>query len=99
MGTRYPVSGAVAAASTLNMYVETPTGTIDGLPGPPPTGNVTFTLAHAPRTPLLSNIAVFWNGLIQTPGVDYTITGVTLTFASPPQVGDEILVVYTALVP
>ena len=53
---------------------ETPSGVINGI-------NVTFTITN---TPLL---ALFLNGAYQTSGVDYTITGTTITFTTPPVAG------------
>jgi hypothetical protein len=53
---------------------ETPSGVINGI-------NVTFTITN---TPLL---ALFLNGAYQTSGVDYTITGTTITFTTAPVAG------------
>jgi hypothetical protein len=55
---------------------ELPTGTIDG-------SNVTFTLAHTP----LSSVALYFNGIRQRQGPDYTVSGATITFASAPDSG------------
>ncbi len=65
---------------------ETPTGTIDG-------SNGTFTLSAMPY----SSPAVFRNGLRQTLGADYTISGATIIFSSSaiPQTGDTLIVDYT----
>lgn len=57
---------------------ETPVGTIDGV-------NTIFTLAHSP-SPATSSQG-FVNGLLQDFGVDYTLSGATITFAvAPPAV-------------
>jgi hypothetical protein len=53
---------------------ETPFGTING-------SNDTFTLAHAPN-PAMSLILIL-NGQVQTQGVEYTLSGATITFAFP----------------
>lgn len=53
---------------------ETPAGTIDG-------ANASFTLAHAP---ISGSMRLYQNGLFQTEGTDYTITGLTITFVTPP---------------
>lgn len=56
------------------MQNETPTGAIDN-------NNVTFTVVHTPAFVQL-------NGAIQTAsGVDYTLTGLTITFVNAPQTG------------
>ena len=61
-----------------------PTGTINGV-------NVTFTLPLAPGPIVL----VFRNGVLQRPGgIDYAISGSTITFMVAPLTGDGILVVY-----
>jgi len=66
---------------------ETPAGTIDGI-------NTTFTLAAIPNP--ASSLQLFRNGLLQRPGVDYTLSGATITFAAPsiPQPGDVLLAWY-----
>jgi hypothetical protein len=60
---------------------ETPTGAANGV-------NTTFALSQIP-SPSLS-LMVFLNGLLMSVGVDYTLSGSTLTFltASVPQSGD-----------
>lgn len=52
---------------------ETPGGTIDG-------SNTGFTLANAPSP--LGSLELYRNGLAQTAGVDYTISGKNITFLS-----------------
>lgn len=66
---------------------ETPTGTVDGT-------NVTFTLAHIP---IASTVALYLNGLLQTLGTDYTISGKTITMAVAPNQGSTLLVNYSYL--
>lgn len=56
---------------------ETPGGTING-------SNDTFTLAG---TPTSGSLMLFMNGQFLTQGVDYTVSGSTITFASPPVAG------------
>lgn len=51
---------------------ETPTGALDGV-------NLTYTLAHAPRSKTL-DLAV--NGQLFTEGVDYTVSSTTLTLST-----------------
>jgi hypothetical protein len=65
---------------------ETPGGTLDGV-------NTSFTLAN---TPSGSSLQFFRNGLYQTSGIDYTLTGSTVTFtiAATPQPGDVLTASY-----
>jgi hypothetical protein len=66
---------------------ETPSGTING-------SNVTFTLAFVPSP--ATSVQLYLNGLQMDQGVDYTITGSTVSFvsASVPQTGDVLLASY-----
>lgn len=66
---------------------EIPTGSINGV-------NMVFTLAHTP----IDQIMLYLNGQYMTPDEDYTISGVTITMASAPSVGDKIIVNYPYLV-
>ncbi len=65
---------------------EVPSGTINGT-------NTVFTLAAAP---VANSEAVYLNGVRQRrgSGLDYTISGNTITFVVAPQAGDSILVDY-----
>jgi hypothetical protein len=65
---------------------EIPLGNVNGV-------NTMFTLS-APPTPA-SSLAVFRNGMLQTPGV-YSLQGQTVTFAPGyvPETGDQVLVSY-----
>lgn len=51
-----------------------PSGLIDGV-------NVTYTLAHTPDP--ITSLALYLNGVYQTQGVDYTLSGNTITYLSP----------------
>lgn len=62
---------------------ETPSGTVDG-------STVDFTLAHTP----LNGIELILNGATLKPGVDYTLTGATITFVIPPAPGSLIICHY-----
>jgi len=66
---------------------ETPGGTLDG-------ANATFTLAGTPNPPASLNLTC--NGLIQKPGVDYTLSGSTITFTltATPLATDTLLAWY-----
>ena len=65
---------------------ETPAGTLDGV-------NATFTLANIPSG---TSLALYRNGLYQTVGFDYTLTGSTIAFAAGaiPQPGDTLIASY-----
>jgi hypothetical protein len=63
-------------SSTSTIYSETPSGTIDG-------SNVTFTTAHTINT--VYSFAI--NGQYIHPTVDYTTSGVTITFVVAPDAG------------
>ena len=64
----YLTRGTVPVPS---VYGETPTGTVPG---------TEFTLSQQPPT---ANVTVYVSGLLMTPNVDYTLSGVTLTLAVP----------------
>jgi hypothetical protein len=65
---------------------EVPTGSING-------SNVTFTLAAAP---LSARLLLFRSGLCMKPGAghDYTLSGATITFATAPETGENLLAFY-----
>ena len=65
---------------------ETPGGVLDGV-------NTTFTLANAPSG---TSLMLFRNGIYQTTGYDYTLTGSTIQFATGavPQPGDTLTASY-----
>lgn len=84
-------SGVVALATTVvktTNYVvrETPTGLVNG-------SNASYTLAN---TPVSGTEELYLNGIQQEPGAgnDYTISGGSITFLSPPVTGDKIRVSY-----
>jgi hypothetical protein len=51
---------------------------------------VIYTLAHTPNILL----GVFWNGLIQRFGIDYTLTGNIITLNTSTSLGDTVYAVY-----
>lgn len=57
---------------------ETPAGTRNGI-------NTAFTLAHAPIW-----LALVWNGMVQTEGVDFTISGTAITLLRPGPAADDV---------
>jgi uncharacterized protein YoxC len=77
-------SGSVTASFA---DAETPGGTINGT-------TTAFTLANPP-TPT-GSLALYRNGLLQSPGVDFTLAGTSVTFttASIPQTGDILEAYY-----
>lgn len=81
-------TGPCSAGITLPTFVngETPGGVVNGL-------NPTFTLAN---TPSGTSLLLFRNGVLTQAGVDYTLTGSTITFANPaiPQPLDTLLASY-----
>jgi len=78
------VTDAVLEADVI--VNEIPSGLINSL-------NVTYTLAN---TPYAGTVAVFLNGLYQAPGggLDYTISGTTITFVKAPHTGSDLYVTY-----
>lgn len=59
---------------------EVPAGAING-------SNAIFTLAHAPSP--AAGLQLFRNGVLQTAGgVDFTLSGTTITYVAAPQTGD-----------
>lgn len=77
--TTQQVANLAAASSFIDG--ETPTGDIDGI-------NDTYTLGNVP---ISGSARVYLNGLRTTA---FTIVGTTLTFTSPPEEGDSIIVDY-----
>jgi hypothetical protein len=89
------VNGVISwIAPTTNVVLsfadqETPGGTINGT-------NPTFTLAHS-DTATGTSLMLIRNGVLQTgAGVDFTLSGTTITFvtASIPQTGDTLVAWY-----
>ena len=85
-----PETGAILRVSYRTASVtdfsdrETPSGSING-------SNTSFTLAHTPTT---GSEYVWLNGILQTEGTDYTITGATITFTTAPETGATLRVSY-----
>ena len=72
--------------SSVVIYGQTPLGAIDG-------ANTLFTLASVPSG---NTIALFKNGLREAAGVDYSLSGSTITFynSALPQPGDVLVADY-----
>jgi hypothetical protein len=67
------------------IFYEVPTGTINSV-------NTSFTLAN---TPVAGTVQVFLNGLLQAPGgLDFTVSGTTLTFVKAPRTSSDLYVHY-----
>lgn len=66
-----------------------PTGTING-------SNVTFTLPSTPQESGSTepSVDLYLDGLYQTPGTDYTISGVTITMTTAPALGQSLRASY-----
>ena len=81
-------SGSCGGSGSTNVFVdgETPSGTLNG-------SNTQFTLAN---TPVASTSVSIWrNGLFQRYGVDFSVSGNTITFlGTPPQAGDVLRTSY-----
>lgn len=81
--------GVIIGGTTSDPFAdgETPTGSVNGV-------NTAFTLAATP-TPAAS-LSLYRNGLLQSAGVDYTLTGANITFLSvaTPQTGDVLRAFY-----
>ena len=65
---------------------EIPSGLINSL-------NLIYTIAN---TPVTGTVAVFLNGMYQAPGggLDYTISGTTITFVKAPRTNSDLYVTY-----
>lgn len=68
-----------------NAYAEVPTGDVDGV-------NDTYTLVNTPADK--DGVVVLLNGVTQYNGIDYTVTGDTITFITPPANGSTIFAYY-----
>lgn len=81
------ITGAVSGSyldATRFIKRETPTGAVNGV-------NTVFTLAN---TPITGKEEVFFNGVLQDSGDDYTISGNTITMAIAPETGKKLRVSY-----
>jgi len=80
-------SGGTGGILPLYSDAETPAGTVNGV-------NAVFTLVFAPSP--ATSLIIFRNGLLQTHGFDYSLSGNVVTFlaGSLPQTGDELIASY-----
>lgn len=77
-------SGIPSGGAAYTAFAEVPAGTIDGT-------NVFFALTF---TPVAGSLILTRNRLPDTPGLQYTITGTTITYAGAPQIGDSLYAYY-----
>jgi hypothetical protein len=66
-----------------------PSGSINGGSG---VGNVTFTL---PSAVVAGTLKLWLGGVLQTENVEYSLSGVTITFLNAPQLGTSLLASYS----
>jgi hypothetical protein len=64
---------------------EVPSGAINGT-------NVTFTLLNSPTPPASAFLTL--NGVVQSEGIDYTLSGQTISFTIAPVTGDQLIAWY-----
>jgi len=81
------LSNGQSANSAVFVDSETPSGTANGV-------NATFTLANTPSPS--SSLELYRNGILQMPGIDYTLSGNSITFLSHslPQANDILQAFY-----
>jgi hypothetical protein len=90
-GTIFIDSGSVVSfgpgATIIGLFsdAETPSGTVDGV-------NKVFTLLHAPNQ--AASLEMYKNGLLQSAGVDYALTGSTITFVTAPPISSTLICWY-----
>lgn len=66
---------------------ETPTGTVNG-------SNTVFTLSATPVAN--ASVIMVLDGVTQTNGTDYTVSGTTVTFTTAPTTGTEVVAIYNS---
>lgn len=76
---------ASVGGGTTNAFAETPTGLVNS-------SNVTYTLANTPAD--TDGVIVLLDGVVQYNGVDYTVSGSTITFVAAPATGSSIFAYY-----
>lgn len=79
------VNAAIASA-TPGYEQEAPTGTVNGV-------NVTFSISSSPSE--AKAVQLFQGGLMQRQGIDYTISGTTITMTTAPNFGQDLWAYYT----
>jgi hypothetical protein len=86
-GSSGPCGGTDSSSDVVFADAESPAGTVNGV-------NASFTLANAPSP--AASLALFRNGVLLKQGLDYVLSGNTLTFytATLPQTGDTLIASY-----
>jgi hypothetical protein len=80
-------NNVLSGASSITPKAETPTGLVNG-------SNLVYTIT---TTPIANEgVIVFLNGIAQYNGIDYTVSGTTITFTNAPASGSSIFVYYFA---
>lgn len=80
-----PTTPTGGGGSGGSIFGEIPSGTMNGT-------NKVFTLSQSPNPP--NSLLLFLNGIEQHPGVDYTLSGATITYAVAPLATDWQLANY-----
>ena len=75
----------IPTPSGTTSYAETPSGLVNS-------SNTAYTLANNPAS--ANGVMVFLDGVLQYNGIDYTISGQTITFVTAPVTGSSIFAVY-----
>ena len=83
-------SSSTVLGTGANSIAETPTGLINGT-------NAVYTLTSTPSNP--NGVIVLLNGVVQYngAGLDYTVSGLTITFTTAPTTGSTIFAYYGSL--
>jgi hypothetical protein len=81
--TPYPYTLVGGLSGSID---ETPTGAMDG-------SNTTFTLSFTPNPP--ESLWLELNGIFQDPGIDFTLSGNTITFTVAPKADDWMVARYS----
>jgi hypothetical protein len=83
---KLPIGELIKFVMSRLAWNEVPSGTVNGV-------NTSFTLAAAP---LSARLLLFRSGLLMRPGAgnDYVLVGSTITFATAPETGENILAFY-----
>jgi hypothetical protein len=80
-------NNVLSGTSPIVPKAETPTGFVNG-------SNLVYTIT---TTPIANEgVIVFLNGIAQYNGIDYTVSGTTITFTNAPASGSSIFVYYFA---
>lgn len=83
--TLVEIAWVQANASLIWANDETPTGLING-------ANMTYTLAHTPSNQY--PVWLYYNGQKMIYGVDFTVSGTTITMSFAPESGSTLVATY-----